>query len=481
MSRSFAAGNAALSLARDEGPEDLVDRLSGHVAGRADHCVLRVQRDVNLSTAIENDRLLHSRSGGSGGALALFCSGGLRGVASRPDQSDITLDRLLREAGDNLTCLTARQRTPAGNPAGAGRRSIADHRSRRPTLGPTERVAFLRALHARLGSRYRDLRNIVTILDQLGTERGVATSQGDCSYSANSRLSISTGLTVETARGSCRMFETKTYFGTFEDNVELIPLDLSTSVDRLYEDIRHKIEGIHPDSGLYDVVMCAGLSGVLAHEAVGHPAEADHVLAGSRLANAIGRQIAAEKITLVDQGRRGFDGNAQTVFAVDDEGTPCSDVVLVQAGILVDYLHNTETAGLFGTTPSGNARAGTYADCPLIRMRNTAIQPGTDRLETMIESIDHGYLLRRPGPAQADLNCEFSIGVEMGYEIRHGRIGRAIKDTVLTGNAFDVLGEVTHVGDDFAWLGGAWCAKGQTLAVSMGGPSLRTKARLGGR
>jgi TldD protein len=99
----------------------------------------------------------------------------------------------------------------------------------------------------------------------------------------------------------------------------------------------------------------------------------------------------------------------------------------------------------------------------------------------MIAAIDHGYLLERPGQGQADLSGQFTFGVTRGYEIRHGRVGRAIKNMTVSGNGFDVLQSVSHVGTDFAWMPSGWCTKGQNLPVSMGGPSIKARLTIGGR
>jgi len=117
-----------------------------------------------------------------------------------------------------------------------------------------------------------------------------------------------------------------------------------------------------------------------------------------------------------------------------------------------------------------------------VRMRNTAILPGKDRVAEMIASIDRGYYLKRPSNGQADLTSEFMFGVCCGYEIRGGKLGRAVRDTTISGVAFDMLKTVTHVGDDFSWsMPGGWCGKKQRIAVGTGGPSLKCKVTIGGR
>jgi len=131
--------------------------------------------------------------------------------------------------------------------------------------------------------------------------------------------------------------------------------------------------------------------------------------------------------------------------------------------------------------PTGNARAYQFSDEPLVRMRNTAILPGTDRLDDMIASIDDGYYLIRPSNGQADSTSEFMFGVTLGYEIKNGKIGRAIRDTTISGVAFDMLKTVTMVSPDMKWLSSGMCGKKQPIPVGMGGPAIKCKVTIGGR
>ena len=113
-------------------------------------------------------------------------------------------------------------------------------------------------------------------------------------------------------------------------------------------------------------------------------------------------------------------------------------------------------------------------------MRNTAILRGTDRYEAMIEGVDDGYLLLKTGNGQADATTEFMFAVTLGYEIRGGRIGRAIRDTTLSGSALALLASVDAVSDTVHWSSAGYCGKKQTMVVSMGGPAIRARAHLGG-
>ena len=134
-----------------------------------------------------------------------------------------------------------------------------------------------------------------------------------------------------------------------------------------------------------------------------------------------------------------------------------------------------------GAAPTGNARAWAFSDEPLIRMRNTAILPGTSNLEEMIASIDHGYYLCATGNGQADSTGEFTFSVNQGYRIRKGKLDRAILDSTITGVAFEMLKTVSMVSDEMHWDCSGFCGKKQLMSVGMGGPALKCRVMVGGK
>ena len=220
---------------------------------------------------------------------------------------------------------------------------------------------------------------------------------------------------------------------------------------------------------------------MLAHEAVGHTVEADLVLGGSVAAHSLGRRVASELVTLIDYAHTAFGKPVPLPIYADDEGTKTEDAVLIRNGILTGYMNSRETAEHFGMNPTGNARAFLFSDEPLIRMRNTAILPGSSKLEEMIASVDDGYYLLDTNNGQADTTGEFMFGITGGYEIKNGKLGRAILDTTISGIAFEMLKTVDMVSDEVIWASSGMCGKKQPMPVGMGGPALRCKVTVGGR
>ncbi len=237
----------------------------------------------------------------------------------------------------------------------------------------------------------------------------------------------------------------------------------------------------HPEGGRATVIMAPSIVGLLVHEAIGHTVEADFVQAGSVAQGKIGQMVASPLVTLCDSGTSEFYDGAGGTIPVDDEGVRTGRTTIIEAGRLVSYLHNRESAARFGVTPTGNARAWEYSNQPLIRMRNTYMAPGEQTLEEMIASTEDGYLLDGPRNGQADSSGEFMFGVQEARRIRGGKLAELVKGVTISGIAFDVLATVDAVSREFRWdLGSGYCGKGQPAKVDAGGPYVRARVLLGG-
>ena len=195
----------------------------------------------------------------------------------------------------------------------------------------------------------------------------------------------------------------------------------------------------------------------------------------------LGHKVASDLVTLCDSGVSAHAPGACGTIPVDDEGVVAGRTEIIRDGVLVGYLHNRETAAEFGVAPTGNARAWEYADQPLIRMRNTYIEPGDSSLEEMIASTEDGFLVEGARNGQADSTAEFTFGVTSARRIRNGKLGEMVRGVTLTGNAFEVLESIDAISQEFTWdLGSGHCGKGQPAKVDAGGPYVRCEVLLGG-
>jgi TldD protein len=249
-------------------------------------------------------------------------------------------------------------------------------------------------------------------------------------------------------------------------------------IEKAVTTAQNLLDASYPKGGKSTVILDPGLVGLLAHEAVGHTMEADTVLSGAVTKELYGHSVASELVTLVDSGPMKGGG----WIPVDDEGVKCRDVTLIDRGIMSGILHNRETAYIMNTESTGNARAWEYDYQPLIRMRNTLVEPGEWSAEEIIEETKSGYLLKGARTGQADVNAEFVFQVKEAYEVHEGELGKLCRSVTMTGNAFEVLKTVDAVGNtSILDMGFGVCVKGQLASVDGGGPHLRCTLLIGGR
>jgi TldD protein len=350
----------------------------------------------------------------------------------------------------------------------------------KPRLTQKQLVEFVREIDDHIVKTYPNLASRVVNLSCLDMEKTLFTSDGSYSHSMIPRSFIRVAMTIEKDGKPVELTSVYGGLGQFEDALES-PSQTFEGIQSQYEHLVKKSEGVFADAGIKTCVLDAELAGILAHEAIGHTTEADLVIGGSVAGPLLNHEAASPLVTLIDFANTALGKTCPVPVYVDDEGTKAEDAIIIEEGILKGYMHNKESAMRFGVSPTGNARAYTFSDEPLIRMRNTAILPGTSKVADMIASVDDGYYLIKPSNGQADSTSEFMFGVTLGYEIKNGKLGRAIKDTTISGVAFDLLKSVTMISDDMKWTCAGMCGKKQAIPVGMGGPAIKCKVNIGGR
>jgi TldD protein len=229
-------------------------------------------------------------------------------------------------------------------------------------------------------------------------------------------------------------------------------------------------------SGTLPVVLGPGSGGVLFHEACGHGLEADLVAKGASVfAGRRGERVASPKVTIVDDGTLGEEWGC---FAVDDEGAPARRNVLIEDGVLTDYLWDFLRARTEGRPRSGNGRRQSYKHLPMVRMTNTNLLPGGDDPDDIVASTEHGVYIAHLGGGQVNTATgDFVFGMTEAYLIEDGRITEPLREGNLIGNGPKVLEMIDAVGDDFAMGSPGTCGKdGQGVPVGYGVPTLRVPA-----
>ncbi|MBL4934296.1 TldD/PmbA family protein [Clostridium sp. YIM B02515] len=441
---------------------------------------LRVQENRTLNITFLNGNLVGNAKDITNGVSARTYKGGSWGFASSAEVDEESIKSVIKAASDNAVFLDSREKRNKAFFNGTADSFEKNFGTQKTRLSQQEIMDFIREVDSYMASKYPNLSERVVSLRCLDMEKSLITSDGACLYSLLPRSNFIISMTVVKNEEPISLYDVFGGLGQFEDNFSS-PKDFYKKIDSLYEHLINKSEGIYAEAGLKECVLHPNLAGILAHEAIGHTTEADLVLGGSIAGSYMNKQVASPLVSLVDYAHT-YEGKICPVpIFMDDEGTTAEDVVIIENGTLKGYMHNKESARHFGDVPKGNARAFKFNDEPLIRMRNTAILPGTSKLEDMIASIEDGYYLMNTNNGQADTTSEFMFGIVLGYEIKNGRLGRAIKDTTISGIAFDVLKSTTMVSDDMVWLNGGMCGKKQPITVGMGGPAIKCKVNIGGR
>lgn len=238
-----------------------------------------------------------------------------------------------------------------------------------------------------------------------------------------------------------------------------------------------------PPAGEMPVVLAAGASGILLHEAIGHGMEADCNRKGlSVFSTMLDQKVAEDCVTIVDSALHPHERGA---INFDDEGTPSEHTTLVEGGVLRSYLHDRLSAKHYGLERStGSGRRQSFRYPPLPRMRCTYMENGPHTREEIVESIDHGILCETFLNGQVAIGAgDYTFYVKNGWLIEDGKITAPIKDVNIIGNGPESLSRITMVADDMKIDTGGWtCGKaGQSVPVSQGMPTtLVSRMTVGG-
>ena len=229
-------------------------------------------------------------------------------------------------------------------------------------------------------------------------------------------------------------------------------------------------------SGSLPVVIKQGSGGVLFHEACGHGLEADHIAKDvSVFAGKVGQMVASPLVTLVDDGTMGPEWGS---LAIDDEGHLAGRNVLIEDGVLTDYMWDWLRARKEGRASSGNGRRESYQHLPMVRMTNTYVLAGDADPEEIVRQTPHGVYVAQLGGGQVNpATGDFVFGMTEAYLIEDGKITEPLRDANLIGNGPQVLRDIDVVGNDFAMGSPGMCGKdGQGVPVGDGQPTLRVAA-----
>ena len=248
---------------------------------------------------------------------------------------------------------------------------------------------------------------------------------------------------------------------------------LEDLVSRAVEGMDARFEARRPKGGRMPVVMGAGASGILLHEAMGHAFEADFNRKGQSIfSDRMGQRICRPGINILDDATVPASRGACNV---DDEGVPGQKTYMVTDGVLTSYLHDRISAGFYGVAPTGNGRRESFRYNPIPRMRATYMESGPDGTrEDLIASVKRGIYVDQFANGQVKIGeGDFTFFVKSGFLIEGGRLTMPVKDINIIGNGPEALADIQAVAGDLRIDEGTWtCGKEQSVAVSCGIPSV---------
>ena len=233
--------------------------------------------------------------------------------------------------------------------------------------------------------------------------------------------------------------------------------------------------------GVYDVITAPSITGLIAHEAFGHGVEMDQFVKDRALAKEFVGDYVASPICNMRDGAASTLSAASYFF--DDDGVLACDTQIIKDGILVTGISDLASASQLGTAPTGNGRRESTRRKAYSRITNTFFEPGKDKLEDMIASIDHGYMLFETNNGMEDpKNWAIQCVAEYGIEIVDGKLtDNYVSPVVMSGYVPDLLKSITMISDTFEVIGSGSCGKGykEWVRVSDGGPALKARVKLG--
>ena len=267
--------------------------------------------------------------------------------------------------------------------------------------------------------------------------------------------------------------ETKTASRSFRMGYELLSDGLAEELaEEVVKRIDERFEARRPKGGQMPVVMGAGASGILLHEAMGHSFEADFNRKGQSIfSDKLGQKICSENISIVDDGTVSFNRGSGNY---DDEGVPAQKTFMVKDGVLTSFLHDRISAAWYGVEPTGNGRRESFRYNPIPRMRATYMESGNASPESIISSVRNGIYVDEFSNGQVKIGeGDFTFFVKSGFLIENGRLTTPVKDINIIGNGPQALADIVAVGNDLKIDNGTWtCGKEQSVPVTCGIPTV---------
>ena len=368
----------------------------------------------------------------------------------------------------NGSRLVGRRFRGAPNPA-ADRYPVSIHWR---TTESSVLIPYLQKLESEIRARDTRVVKVIGVISWQVTDILMYNSLKECKYETRPMGAFSA--TVIFQQGG--KVENKTVSRSFRAGVEMLSEQVVEEMAaQAVKGIDERFDARRPKGGQMPVVMGAGASGILLHEAMGHAFEADFNRKGTSIfSDKMGQQVCPKGIQIIDDGT--LKGN-RGALNFDDEGVPGQKTYMVEDGILTSYLHDRISARHYGVSPTGNGRRESFRYAPIPRMRATYMESGDAAPADIVASVPQGIYVDEFSNGQVKIGeGDFTFFVKSGFLIENGRLTAPVKDINIIGNGPEALRDVLAVGNDLAIDPGTWtCGKEQSVPVSCGIPTVLIK------
>lgn len=330
-------------------------------------------------------------------------------------------------------------------------------------------VPFLKSLEQKVFARDSRIIKVIARLSDSVSDVMMYNSLGELTFDTRPMGSV----TVTAIFQQDGKTENKSASRSFRTGAELISDILADELAKeVVKGIDERFEAIRPKGGQMNVVMGAGASGILLHEAMGHAFEADFNRKGQSIfSDKMGKKVCPEGVNVVDDGTVMFNRGSGNY---DDEGVPGQITYMIEDGVLTSYLHDRISAAWYGVEPTGNGRRENFRYNPIPRMRATYMESGNADPEGIISSVKNGIYVDEFSNGQVKIGeGDFTFYVKSGRLIENGRLTAPVKDINVIGNGPQALADIVAVGNDLKIDNGTWtCGKEQSVPVSCGMPTI---------
>ncbi len=453
-------------LYRDTLDPEQAQALTAKALGRADDGELYLQYRKAEAFGFDDGRLKTASYDTSSGFGLRAVSGEMTAFAHSNEMTPAAI----RRAAETMALIEPGVAAKAGPPQGTNRHryTAADPLDLVPFA---DKVNLCQTIDA--AARARDPRVAQVSVSLSGTWSVVEIVRADGFVATDVRPLVRLNVSIVAEQNGRR--ETGSYGigGRYLYTDLFEPATYNRAIDEALSQALVNLDSIAAPAGEMTVLLGNGWPGILLHEAIGHGLEGDFNRKGtSAFSGRIGERVAAEGVTVVDDGslqdRRGS-------LTIDDEGTPTRETVLIEDGILKGYMQDRLNARLMGVEATGNGRRESYAHAPMPRMTNTFMKAGNDDPAELLSRVKKGIFAKAFGGGQVDIvSGKFVFSCTEAYLIEDGKLGAPIKGATLIGDGPSSLTRVRGIGNDFALDEGiGMCGKGgQSVPAGVGQPTL---------